>query len=275
LTATTVGVVVGIAALALPTPAIPLAGPVEAGRFVWQDLLTKDVNAARRFYGGLLGWRFDSVTRNGRPYVLARTTAGLVGGIVDISAMPDAGAQWLSFLSVDDVDHAVALVGLAGGKTLVGATDFPIARAAAVTDPQGAPLGLVQVRRPIPDSAQPTANHFFWHEYLARDAPQALAFYRSLAGFDSTILESRFGIDYHVLRTTRGRAGLFKLPETADVEPNWLPYVLAADPAALAARVPGLGGRILLPAAQERRNGSVVVIADPDGAPLALQKYPY
>jgi uncharacterized protein len=59
------------------------------------------------------------------------------------------------------------------------------------------------------------------------------------------------------------------------VQPNWLPYVLVVDPAGLAARVPGLGGRILVPAAFERRNGSLVVIADPEGAPLALQKYPF
>jgi predicted enzyme related to lactoylglutathione lyase len=59
------------------------------------------------------------------------------------------------------------------------------------------------------------------------------------------------------------------------VEPNWLPYVLVDDPAALAGRVTGLGGRILVPAAPERRNGSLVVIADPGGAALALQKYPF
>jgi predicted enzyme related to lactoylglutathione lyase len=43
----------------------------------------------------------------------------------------------------------------------------------------------------------------------------------------------------------------------------------------MAGRVTALGGRILVPAAPERRNGSLVVIADPGGAPLALQKYPY
>lgn len=89
------------------------------------------------------------------------------------------------------------------------------------------------------------------------------------------IAESRLNIDYHVLRTTRGRAGLFRLPaEVEGVQPNWLPYVLVEDPSGLAARVPGLGGRIVVPAAPERRNGTLVVIADPGGAVLALQKYP-
>ena len=79
-----------------------------------------------------------------------------------------------------------------------------------------------------------------------------------------------------MLRNSRGRAGLFQLPATAaDVEPNWLPYVMASDPVALAARVPALGGHVLRPAAPERRNNTLVIIADPGGAPLALQKYPY
>ena len=59
------------------------------------------------------------------------------------------------------------------------------------------------------------------------------------------------------------------------IEPNWLPYVLVDASDQMAARVPALGGRILVPSAPERRNGSLVVIADPGGAPLALQKYPY
>jgi predicted enzyme related to lactoylglutathione lyase len=78
-----------------------------------------------------------------------------------------------------------------------------------------------------------------------------------------------------VLTKSRARAGLFQLPPKTEVLANWLPYVLVDDPAALAARVTSLGGRILVPAAPDRRKGSLVVIADPEGAPLALQKYPY
>jgi uncharacterized protein len=268
-------VVVALAAGSSPT-SLAAAGPVEPGRFVWRDLMTKDMAAAKQFYGELFGWQFATVKRNGRPYVLARTENGLVGGIVDVSSMPEAGAQWLSFISVADVDQTVALVQSDGGKTIVEPRNLPIARVAVVTDPQGAPLAIAQLRRDLPDPIQPIRNHFFWQEYLARDADQALAFYRRLAGYQSAILATRLGIDYHVLRTTRGRAGLFRLPEaTVGIEPNWLPYVLVADPAALAARVPALGGRILVPAAPERRNGSLVVVADRDGAPIALQKYPY
>lgn len=251
--------------------------PGETGRFVWRDLMTKDVSTAKRFYEDLLGWRFENVKRGELPYLIARDGTTPVGGIVDVSSLPNAGAQWLSFMSVGDIERTVKLVEAEGGKVLVAPRNIAsVARAAVVTDPQGAPLGLAQLRQDIPDPATPSPNHFFWQEYLARDADQALSFYKRLAGYDSSILDTRLGVDYHLLRTTRGRAGLFRLPPTVvDVLPNWLPYVLVDDPAALAARVPGLGGRIVVPAAPERRNGSLVVIADPGGAVLALQRYPF
>jgi predicted enzyme related to lactoylglutathione lyase len=256
---------------------IAAAVPVESGRFVWRDLLTKDVTAAKQFYGQLLGWRFEDGTRNDRAYVIARALSFPVAGIVDVSSIPDAGTQWLSFMSVDDVDEAVALVRSNGGKLLIEPMNLPsIGRVAVAADPEGAPLGLAHLHDDAPDPAQPATNQFFWQEYLARDAVQALEFYKRLAGYESAISDSRFGIDYYVLTKTRGRAGLFQLPAAAvDVRPKWLPYVLVEDPAALAARVPGLGGRILVPAAPERRNGSLVVIADPGGAALALQKFPF
>jgi hypothetical protein len=239
--------------------------------------MTRDVTVAKQFYGSLFGWRFEDTKRSDRPYVLARVGSDPVAGFVDVSAIADAGPQWISFMSVDNVDRTVALVQSDGGKVLLEPREVPsIARAAVVADPQGAPLGLAQLRRSVPDPAQPKAGHMFWQEYLARDAAQALAFYKRIAGYESAVTDTSLGIEYHVLRKARGRAGLFQLPATAkDVEPNWLPYVLVDDPAGLAARVPGLGGRVLVPAAPERRNGSLVVIADPGGAPLALQKYPF
>ena len=254
------------------------AGPAtgESGRFVWHDLMTRDVDAARRFYGELFGWRFEDTTRGERPYVLARDAQGPVAGIVDVSAAPNAGSQWLSFMAVADIDKTVAAVRAAGGRILVEPRDFPVARAAVVADPQGAPLGLAQLKRLVPDGAAFVPRQFFWHEYLARDAGAALAFYKRLAGYESAISDTRLGVEYHVLRTSRARAGLFELPATAShIEPNWLPYVLVDDPAALATRVITFGGRVLVTAAPERRNGSLVVIADPTGAPLALQKYPF
>lgn len=259
-----------------PAPVAAADPPIEPGSFVWHDLLTTDVAGARRFYGELFGWRFEDTKRGDRPYVIARAGAAPVGGIVDITGIADAGTQWLSFMAVANVDATSGLFQSGGGKVLVQPRDLPLARVAVVADPQGAPLGLAQMRRDIPGATQPTTSHFFWQEYLARDAGQAIDFYKKVASYAPAISESRLGVEYHVLKKARGGAGLFQLPaNVVDVQPNWLPYVLVDDAAALAARVTSLGGRVVVAAAPERRNNSLIVIADPGGAVLALQKYPF
>lgn len=259
-----------------PVPVAAADPPIEPGTFVWHDLLTTDVAGASRFYGELFGWRFEDAKRGDRPYVIARAGAAPVAGIVDVSSIADAGTQWLSFMAVANVDAAVALFQSGGGKVLVQPRDLPLARAAVVADPQGAPLGLAQMRRDIPGGTQPTTSHFFWQEYLARDSGPAIDFYKRVAGYSPAISDSRLGVEYHVLKKARGGAGLFQLPASvADVQPNWLPYVLVSDAASLATRVTSLGGRVIVAAAPERRNNSLIVIADPGGAVLALQKYPF
>ncbi len=259
-----------------PAPVAAADPTIEPGSFVWHDLLTKDVAGAQRFYGELFGWRFEHTKRGDRPYVIARAGATPVAGLVDVSGIADAGTQWLSFMAVANVDTAVGLFQSGGGKVLVQPRDLPLARAAVVADPQGAPLGLAQLRRDTVVPMQPIASHFFWQEYLARDATQALDFYKRVAGYAPAISDTRLGVEYHVLKKARGGAGLFQLPaNVTDIQPNWLPYVLVDDAAALAARVTSLGGRVVVAAAAERRNNSLIVIADPGGAVLALQKYPF
>lgn len=84
------------------------------GKFVWHDLLTPDVDAASKFYGGLFGWTFE---QRGS-YTLVMNQGRQVGGMVEIK--PEAGkageAVWLAYLSVSDVDAAVDYLKSAGGK---------------------------------------------------------------------------------------------------------------------------------------------------------------
>lgn len=260
---------------ATSAPATP-APSTSGGAFVWQDLVTTDAPAARKFYGALLGWEFKDVSRAGRPYQIASTATGPVGGLVDVRDIKDAASQWVSYVTVADIDRAIQQMQAGGGKILVPATATGKGRACVMADPQGAALGLLQPSTGLPDApANPATAHFFWREYLAQDAAKALAFYKDVLGYDAASTDTRLGLEYFVLRRDRPRAGLFQLPATANqVRPNWLPYVLVDDPAALAAKVTGLGGRILLNPSPDRRNGTLAVIADPTGGVVALQKFP-
>jgi predicted enzyme related to lactoylglutathione lyase len=252
----------------------------DPGKFVWHDLTTDDPAACKKFYAALLNWEYVDTTVLGRPYTVARVGTRPVGGIHTPQAA-NAGktpAHWLSYMSVADVDVTAGKAKAAGGAILAGPVEIgTMGRAAVLSDPQGAPFGLVHLSAgDPPDPAAPVENTFFWNEYLTHDMEGALGFYNGLVPFEMTVSKSETGAGYVVLKQGRARAGVFRVPDSrADVPPNWLPYVLVADPAALALRVPGLGGRVLVPARPDVRKGSLAIVADPTGAVVALQKFPF
>ena len=259
-----------------PVGAAPAANDY-VGRFVWHDLVTRDVAACRKFYGDLLGWEFETMTRNGNPYLVARADNRFVGGIVERRQQSDKPAAWLAYVAVADIAAALEQVKTAGGQVLLSPTPMgEYGRIAVVLDPQGAPLGLADVTATLPaEPAEPPMRRFFWMEYLAKDGPAALDFYKSLVGYESTVRVTEHGLEYNVLKRQRSRAGLFRLPpQFTGLEPNWLPYVRVEDPAALAARARALGGQVVLEPRADIRKGTLAIITDPTGGAIALQKWP-
>jgi predicted enzyme related to lactoylglutathione lyase len=261
-------------------PATEPAGPAvgTGGDFVWHELITDDLAASQRFYGELLGWQFESTSRQGKPYLLAHVDERYVGGLVEVEREPDdeAISQWVSYMLVTDIDRALAAIQQDGGRALVGPVNVGTAtRAALVVDSQGAPLGLLQTTEDIDaviGDTVPTGG-FLWRDYLAEDVEAALSFYTAFAGYGRERESGGSALEHYVLRRGRGGAGLVPI-RSAAVESNWLPYVRVDDAAALAGRVESLGGEVLLAPRSDVRGGSLAIVADPSGAALALQKWP-
>lgn len=254
-----------------PRPTIP-------GKFVWHDLLTTDSPAVEKFYAGLFGWTFEAQKGRENPYKAIRLAGVPIGGIVDVSAKKSEApsATWLNYVSVADVDKAVAAMRSRNCKVLrepgpVGSN----ARAAVVVDPQGAILGLARITKGDPPDADVVPEgSFLWMEYVAEDAAGALTFYKDVLGYTAERIDGGANVEYSVLKAgDKPRAGLYATP-WKEVRSNWLPYVRVADAAAAARKAEALGGRILLAPKPEVRNGTLAIVTDPSGAALALQKWP-
>ena len=252
----------------------PATNPA-TGAFVWYDLVTTQGTLSRDFYERLFGWTFETTTRNGRPYAIARAANRPVGGILTVEPGRDAGSQWVSYVIVDDVDKAAEAARTAGSRVVAPPTNLASGRAAVVIDPQGAPIGFGRTTLPAPSVSDATVGQFFWTDYLARDGDAALRFYQRLAGYTADKATTLGGGSYLVLRNVRPRAGLFVLPESVtNIRPHWLPHVRVADAAAAAARATQLGGHVLLAPRADVRNNTLAIVADPMGAPIALHKFP-
>jgi uncharacterized protein len=123
-----------------------MATPHEThGAFSWFELTTSDTNAARKFYGPLLGWQFQDMDMGTGTYTVINVDGQGMGGLAGIP--PNAKGMpptWGAYVTVDDVDAVIARVAGLGGRVLLAPVDIPtVGRFATIQDPQGATISLI------------------------------------------------------------------------------------------------------------------------------------
>jgi predicted enzyme related to lactoylglutathione lyase len=114
------------------------------GKFYWNELMTRNVEGAKKFYADTIGWSFDGMPMPGGTYWLAKMGDEPVGGLFDISGPEYQGAPegWMSYLAVDNVDARVKKAVSAGAKVMKPAFDVPgVGRIAILQEPGGAGIG--------------------------------------------------------------------------------------------------------------------------------------
>jgi predicted enzyme related to lactoylglutathione lyase len=117
----------------------------EDGGFGWNELGTRDVAAAREFYGQVFGWTVEEQEMPGMgTYNVWKDGEHVRGGMADVSAMPgEPPSSWLVYFTVPDADAAAETTKAAGGQVLNGPFDIPVGRVAILMDPQGAMLAVM------------------------------------------------------------------------------------------------------------------------------------
>lgn len=241
---------------------------------VWRDLITPNARAAEAFYGGLLGWTFEPVADSG--YSLILHEGRRIGGLVDAQKLGRApqSAYWLSAVSVPDVDAAVARVAQAGGRVLRKPGPLPErGRTAVVEDGQGALLQLLRTSAGDPPAGEASLNGWLWTELISDDVEESAAFCQAVLGYQTAPAPQAADPAYRLLQYDGSpRAGLLKNPFLS-TRPAWIPYVRVKDASAMAEAATALGGQVVLRPDPAVRGGTVALILDPSGAPLALQQW--
>jgi predicted enzyme related to lactoylglutathione lyase len=121
-----------------------------SGAFCWNELATKDLAAAKKFYTELLGWQLKESTAAGMAYNEIVVGGEHVGGMYQItSEQGDAPSHWMAYVAVDDVDEKARLTEELGGKVCVRPMDIPnVGRFCVVNDPTGATISLIKLTGP-------------------------------------------------------------------------------------------------------------------------------
>ncbi len=118
----------------------------ENGSFGWNELGTRDVPAAREFYGAVFGWEVEEQDMGEMgAYTIWKDGDDVRGGAIDISAIvPDeVPAHWLVYFTVEDCDAAVETAKANGGDLRNGPMDIAVGRFAVVADPDGAVFAVM------------------------------------------------------------------------------------------------------------------------------------
>jgi uncharacterized protein len=119
--------------------------PWSHGQFHWNELMTRSVEKAKKFYAESLGWTYDTMPMpDGGTYTIAMSGGTPVAGIFDISGPDynDVPETWMPYIAVDDVDERVKKATKAGGKVMKPAFDLPgVGRIVILEEPGGAAIG--------------------------------------------------------------------------------------------------------------------------------------
>jgi uncharacterized protein len=114
------------------------------GRFHWNELMTRDVEKAKKFYADTLGWTFEGMSMPEGTYWIATIEDEPVAGIFDINTPEYQGVaeMWMPYIAVDDIDARVRKAAQAGAKVTKEPFDVPgVGRIAMLTEPGGAGIG--------------------------------------------------------------------------------------------------------------------------------------
>ena len=246
------------------------------GRFVWYELMTTDVEAAKSFYGKVVGWDTRETSMSSSRYTLFTVGQVSIGGLINLpqdAKKLGAAPQWVGYVSVDNVDTAVNRVKELGGTIYAPPTHVAdLSRFSVVADPQMATFVLIESRdldrQPPIDPG--TLGHVGWHELLATDWEPALAFYREIFGWQKAVADvGPTGTYQQFSAAGQAIGGMFNRPATAPVA-FWLYYFNVADVGVAADRVRAGRGEILEGPSDIPGGGRVARCTDPQGAMFAL-----
>ena len=247
----------------------------------WVDLATTDQEAAKAFYGELLGWRYEDtpMDQGGRQlYSMALLGDRYAAAIYTQQqeqrqmGMPPC---WSVHLTVEDADAAGRRVKELGGKLLMEPVDvFESGRVAAINDSTGAAVMLWQPRKHVGAGVKYEPGAICWCELMTTDPDAATNFHTALFGMESERTTMENGVEYTVLKAGGDfAAGIMALPDelrAMQVPPHWAVYFQVADVDAAVAAVTAKGGAVNLPPTDIPTVGRIASVRDPQGASVSL-----
>ena len=235
--------------------------------FVWYELCTSDMEAAKAFYGKLFGWTATPFGDGAPNYHVLEMAGKGVGGLM---ALPEGMPKpfWLGYVGVADADAARDKA-KAAGATIHREMDIPtVGKIVLLSDPQGVGYAMIQGysdrKSEAFDQAKP--GHGNWHELYSPDPVAGFDYYAGQYGWTKgrTMPMGEMG-DYQLFQADGvDIGGMMKAPEGRP--PTWGYYFGVPDIDAAVEAVNANGGAILHGPIEVPGGAWIIQLSDPQGA---------
>lgn len=249
--------------------------PWPAGSPCWADIVVADLDAARAFYGPVLGWEFEAGEPDVGGYLVATLEGHRVAGLTT-PAVDDPAARpaWCVYLATSDATASAARAVELGATVLLPPTRI-LDRGTTVllADPTGAVVGLWEPGANPGWTAVDEPGAPTWSEVFSHDQAASLAFYTGLFAYTVRDL-SGGGLTYAVLDVGHHPAagvGAYGAGAGDGAPSAWTLYLAVDDTDAATDRVRAHGGTVLQ-APADTPYGRVAITAGPSGEVFALMR---
>ncbi len=122
----------------------------QPGTFAWAELNARGIDQAKPFYMEVFGWDEKNTPMGEGMGDYTEFQLGghsILGGMEMNSMIPaEVPSHWMVYFGVMDVDQKFEEAKAAGGKELMSPSDYPGGRFAILSDPDGAPFGILNVQ---------------------------------------------------------------------------------------------------------------------------------
>jgi predicted enzyme related to lactoylglutathione lyase len=246
------------------------------GTFCWIELATTNQLAAKSFYNSLFGWVANDIPMGPD---LVYTIFKLEGrdAAAGFTIPREERAQgipphWGLYVAVDSADDAAHKAAGLGGKLIEEPFDVgQSGRMAVVQDPQGAVFRVWQPNANTGTGITGVDGTLCWADLNTPDPAGASEFYSKLFGW---VIAAEEKDPSGYLHIKNGDAFIGGVPPAAHhapgAPPHWLPYFLVSDCDRVANIAKDNGATLHMPPTSMEGVGRMSVIADPQGAVLAL-----
>ena len=261
------------------------------GTPVWWDLASKDVDATKAFYSGLLGWEWNDLMSTPQG-VFSQAQLGdkVVGGVYTYSEgmpLPEGPLMWVNTFWVDEADAAMERAVEKGGSVIMPACDDPASdgRKSLLLTPEGAPFVVWSGDTGVKNEAYGEMGAVFWTEYYSRDVKGTNDFVGHVFGSryqrvdltrpptgdedaEGEVQYQYFWLKVPGLEPDRG--GMLEMDEVwGDMASHFMVYFRVEDCDGSAAKVVELGGEVCVPPT-EIPPGKFSVVNDSLGSTFSI-----